>query len=535
MPGNTTTGLIERIVENWLTSASERSFQIPFCQLISAQGERLVYIASHGPFEKGKDVISVTSEGRVKAYQMKGGDIRLRDWREIKEQINNLVEEPVNLPSLSTEEWHEPYLVTNGRIEDTVLDYINNGNIGFARRDFPHPLRTMERSSLVRQFTDLHGTFLPKETKDFQALLALILRDGRAPLDKAEFASFLEATLEYQQDKIKDRDASRAIASSLLLTSYILGSSAAAENHWAQFEAWTMVCSYIVGLATRHSLDDQYWRPSYDLSLLSARRALENLVEECKERKEFIEGHPLGDGYFYGARQTILTGLVAAWALNKRRIGEHTDFPIRFFRGSVRQSFFWGESAAPYLALAALELEQSCLQRDAEALMFEMLKIASLANERNNRGVPDIFTSIEDSLVFQHRLRPYEQRSYAGFSYTIEPITEYLARRWRRQGLALRWKGLTRISLMTSVPNKQWEWFRWRAEDLTLASRLFPEPQSWNLLRNQAEARSDSALPPLLQKEAELLSYFVLVFPHRFNVHTMKGLEVGFGWMWRHT
>jgi hypothetical protein len=39
---------------NWLTSASERSFQIPFCQLLSAQGERLLYIASHGQFEKAR-------------------------------------------------------------------------------------------------------------------------------------------------------------------------------------------------------------------------------------------------------------------------------------------------------------------------------------------------------------------------------------------------------------------------------------------------------------------------------------------------
>ena len=51
---STTNGLIERIVENWLTSATERSFQIPFCQLLSAQGEKLVYIATHGQFEKGK-------------------------------------------------------------------------------------------------------------------------------------------------------------------------------------------------------------------------------------------------------------------------------------------------------------------------------------------------------------------------------------------------------------------------------------------------------------------------------------------------
>jgi hypothetical protein len=91
--------LIERIVENWLSSASERSFQIPFCQLLSAQGEKLVYIASHGQFEKGKDVITELPDGRIRAYQMKGGDIKLAQWRDIDKQINNLVELPVDLPA----------------------------------------------------------------------------------------------------------------------------------------------------------------------------------------------------------------------------------------------------------------------------------------------------------------------------------------------------------------------------------------------------------------------------------------------------
>jgi hypothetical protein len=75
-----------------LISANERSFQIPFCQLLSAQGEKLVYIASHGQFEKGKDVVTELPDGRLRAYQMKGGYIKLGQWRKIDKQINNLVE-----------------------------------------------------------------------------------------------------------------------------------------------------------------------------------------------------------------------------------------------------------------------------------------------------------------------------------------------------------------------------------------------------------------------------------------------------------
>ena len=521
--------MIERIVENWLTNATERSFQIPFCQLLSAQGEKLLYIASHGQFEKGKDVVTELPNGRLRAYQMKAGDIKLAQWREINGQVNSLVELPIHLPAVVSDEWHEPYLVTNGRVEDAVLDHINMANEGWSRRSFPNPLRTIEKSNLVRQFTELHGAFLPKETRDFQAFLALVLRDARAPLDKPAFAAFLEHTLNLSAATAKRLDAARAIASCLLLTSYILGDTVHAANHWPQFEAWTMVCSYIAAVATKHSLEKSVWRASYDLALLSARRALEALVQECKDRSHFIEGDWLADGYFYSGRQTLLIGLVAAWSLNQRKAGTPQEFPLDFFRKAIRQSFYWGEGATPFLALTALDLEMRCLPREAEQQMLEILNIAGLANQRGKRGIPDIFVSVEDSLVFQHRLKPYEQRSYAGFSYVIEPVTEYLARRWRRQGLARYWRGLTQISLMTSIPNQDWEWYRWRAEDLELASRRFPEPQSWKLLRENAEARSPAELPNLLQAEHEFLSYFVLVFPQRFNVRTMKGLESAFG------
>ena len=253
--------------------------------------------------------------------------------------------------------------------------------------------------------------FFQRRRRIFKRYSVNTQRTEERRLNKSAFASFVESTLRLDTETMTKREISRAFASCLLLTSYIVGSSAQASNHWAQFEAWTMVCSYILGLATRESLEDQYWRASYDLALLSAQRALANLVKECEEREEFVEGHPLADGYFFGARQTLLTGLVAAWGLNQRRAGNPSLFPIEFFKRSIRQSFFWGESAVPSFALAALELEMTCQPREAENLMFQVLQISGVANDRGNRGVPDIFTSIEDSLIFQHRLRGHENEN----------------------------------------------------------------------------------------------------------------------------
>ena len=65
--------MIERVVENWLTSVNERQYQIPFCQLLAAEGETVVYISPHGQREQGKDVITLGRDRAPCAYQLKLG------------------------------------------------------------------------------------------------------------------------------------------------------------------------------------------------------------------------------------------------------------------------------------------------------------------------------------------------------------------------------------------------------------------------------------------------------------------------------
>jgi hypothetical protein len=67
-------GVIERVIENWLNSSNERSYQIPFCQLLTAEEETVVYVSPHGPFEQGKDVVTIDDGGKVRAYQLKCGE-----------------------------------------------------------------------------------------------------------------------------------------------------------------------------------------------------------------------------------------------------------------------------------------------------------------------------------------------------------------------------------------------------------------------------------------------------------------------------
>jgi hypothetical protein len=521
-----TSGLLGRIVENWLTSASERSYQIPFCQMLDAEGETLLYVASHGAFEKGKDVITKTAEGQVRAYQLKAGDFSLATWREVKTQIDELVELPIILPSCEGLAAHFPYFVTNGRINDAVFDHINAANIGWQQRHLPHALQTLDRNQLVPRFVAVHGAYLPSEAKDFQKFLALLLRDGRAPLDKPTFSAFIESTLRLKEGHLSDRDTHRALASVVLLASYILGSSAVAGNHWALFEGWMIVASYVLAAATKLELKETFWKATFDLAMLGANRALDDLVAECTIRDQFIEGHPIADGFFYGSRQLILAGLLSAWMIRQRRANAEVDEQVkRIMLGRLKELFIWGESSVPFILLSALELEQQCLQLVGENLVRDYLNLLVLCNEPGNRGMPDSFVSVEESIRFMHRIGDQHKESYQGHSYTILVAIDFLARRWRRKALTLLWKDITYISFATSIPKQKWEWFMWEADSADLEHRLPGQPQSWQELMADAEGRDTSCLPELLLKHPEFALYFPLVFPHRLTPATFAVVD----------
>jgi hypothetical protein len=522
---NSKNGLIERVVENWLTNATERGYQIAFCQMLASEGEQLLYIATHGAFEKGKDVVTRLFDASVRAYQLKGGSIRLSEWRSISEQINNLVELPVNLPQLNNIGPHHPYLVTNGRVDDVVLDYINTANLGWKLRGCDHPLQVIEGAQLVSRFVAAHGSFLPHETKDFKLFLTLVLNDGRAPLDKRSFSQLLESVIPFKEDT-SEKNIIRALSSAVLLTSYILGASEGQANHWAIFEAWTMVASYVLGAATKFELADKSWKSSYDLAMLGARRALDSLANECSQRQEFIEGQPIADGFFYSARQLILAGLLSARVLQDRLVGQVPDPAMKsLIQARVKESRVWGESAAPFILLVALEMERGNQQLAAENWVLQYVQYLLISNEDSLPGTPDSFISVEDSLRFIHGMDDHDIKTSHGFSYSCQLCVDYLARRWRRQALSRFWPKITRLSFVSSIPQSPWEWFIWEASSARLVSMSPGQPQSWKILGDEAKKRDTSTLPRLLRTNPEFVLFYLLVFPHRLTSETLRIID----------
>ncbi len=513
-----------------MTSVNERQYQIPFCQVLAAEGETILYVSTHGPFEKGKDIITRTSTGEVRAYQLKAGDIGLSDWRNIYGEIVNLVELAIELPGTAPITEFVPYLVTNGELTDPVVEQIRVANVTWQARGVNKRLCVIQKGALFERFRASHGAYLPHQLEDFRTFLELILQDGSGPAAKGKAAQLIEHILPGEPQKDNAVNTARAATSIVLLTAYITGPAVLVSNHWCIFEYWVLAGAYVLHLIEKLAKAEPDCQVSFQLCEMAAEAALSALAEECEQRANLVQGFPLVDGHAYHARVTILVGLLSAWDLSLRirhKARGKADFVGSFLNVRLKEAVMWGESAVPHLFLAALEAEENCRPNIAEGLAIQLVREISGANggSRVGRGVSSPYYSAEEALRLNYGLDPLNTEQFVGLSYSIATLIDFLARRWRRQALAALWFGVTRMSLVTYLPATFAEWYRWKSSDGVLDSRLPAEPQSWESLRTISETISLDELPPTLRKRPAFALWFVLVYPHRFTRTTAKLIE----------
>ncbi len=505
--------MLERIVENWLTSLNERQYQIPFCQLLQAEGERVIYISTHGQAELGTDVLTLTKTGKPRAYQLKRGDIALADWRKNEGEIVQLVEYDPSNPALTRSvRSHDSFLVTNGVLRDPVLGAIARRNTTWKKRRLG-PLRTINRDDLVSRFVKSHEKYFPTKIEAVSAFLELYVEGGSLPLDKEKFASFLEAILPEKPGK---RQASQAASSVVLLTSYILKNKTLASNHWAIFEAWVMAAAHIMTLGeTSHT----QWSFSVQLCRDQATAALVALAREVATNPKIVQGVPLSDGSIYSFREVIVCGLLSALYLSSAEnpdLHEEISVARSFCERTSMKLRIWGESAVPMIFVSALALEQMGKQSVAEQLVASTVYTICVENGKGGNGIPNPYWSPERCLRRSLMLSPTDIEKFEGFSYTLESLIAFLARRLRRSVLKSLWERITRIDFAATTIAQQTEWFYWNAGSAGLVTYGPNQPESWERLREASENQEIDSVPELLREDRALLIYFTLVYPHRF-------------------
>jgi len=218
--------VIEKAIENWLTSASERNFTIPFCQVLINEGHEILKISSHGPGEFGKDIISRNSDKKICVFQLKGGNITKNKWRkEVREEVIELIELPPIHPSINQKtKIEKAFLVVSGTIANEVNEEIRELNIDVRRQKTGYPvLDVIEKEQLLTKFKDSQGQFLPVDLDNYYRFLEFYLEDGDGFISKENFIRFFNEMIFDKQFKSKPQQKT-GIASAIIIAGYLLNS-----------------------------------------------------------------------------------------------------------------------------------------------------------------------------------------------------------------------------------------------------------------------------------------------------------------------
>ena len=192
--------MLEKLVESWLDSAGERSYQPAFCQMLAAEGHLVLHSTRHSQIEFGKDIISVAPDRVACAFQLKGNPkarLTLTQFNTIRSQIQALVTQPIVYPGLNARKrHHRSYLVTNGEIDEEVQRAVDDLNRGFQHLYGANALQLWSRGRMFDMAMRLGSSLWPAELGDLNTLLELLVHSGEDQFPAAKFHLLLAAILE---------------------------------------------------------------------------------------------------------------------------------------------------------------------------------------------------------------------------------------------------------------------------------------------------------------------------------------------------
>lgn len=523
----------DRVIENWLTSANELSFTLPFAQVLALQGHRILHISpKKATLEQGKDIISVDEVGLIHCYQLKGDDITLSRWRtEVKPEVEAMTDLPPQHPSIKrTTDWR-CHLIVNGvfrgeaarEVADTQRAWEDKGHRSFD---------VMVRGELLLAFTKVYAKYLPKELADFTAFVDLYREDGREPVNKAALAQLLESffatALAEAGKRPTKNDIRQQINAALVSVSYLLANKYKSANHIAVMEGWLILLGYILAVAERNSLGERYWQPAVGLVEQAIDEAIDELLDELDQRVHYAEPSPVpfADSYFYKVRVTIVVGYLSAYGSYRRLKGDPSPNEGRikaFLDKTIELQLLTIVSEGSMPHLANMTIFYFLLGEERPEPTISGLGL--ILDERQKGGMFDPYADVQDLMRSAIRItvEPVERNS-SGISYALYPLVLLLAHLGVRDVLTAWWPPITEVSSQEVWPAQPWQWFFWRCKQGKQQSRFLPQTQSWKELVDLARTADDTTISTMLRERPWYLPLFFEAMPHRMSGYAVRTL-----------
>lgn len=353
------------------------------------------------------------------------------------------------------------------------------------------------------------------------------MEPGTGNLPEERLASLLQSMLPFQAqngNKPSVPECSRAIGSAAILCSLATSSYTLAENHVADFTAWTIYFAYVLALAEKWGLPKETWENELDIALMSMYSALERLCDELIERKYIIEGDPFyKTGEIYRVRMTHLIGLMSLYALWRRESqvseGEHDKFIRAFCLENSEHIFLWGEYAMPQILTYYLFYRSRDASIKTDIFLLGIINaIVHLNTSKDGRFLSNPYYPADEIMPHLFKIADVPLKdSFQGTSYTLEGLTHLFVRRNLKQHMKAIWPRLSNVNTSSFIPGSKWEFYFWRSESGTEQVRLTPSTEYWEDLKNRAFENEGLDIPDLIKEYPIPYLGFLQVYPHRWN------------------
>ncbi len=530
--------MLEKVIENWLDNTTERFYQKPFCYILSSEGHTIIHSTRHSAMELGKDIITIAPDGTPCAYQLKTGNISLKQWNDkVGSQTDNLVSGQINHPSVDTSEYHRSYLVTNGRIEEEVSRMIDDRNRAWESQKQPYRrLETIVRGELFEKAKKLGTDLWPSELTDIRTLLEMYLENGKGILNKEKLSSLFESTFQLDKETApSNNECKRTIASAGLLCAIAISSYSGKENHVAEIEAWVLYIAYVLALVEKWDLPENIYKNEFEFATQTIYSCLENLGNEIRERENLVQGSSLEDSYVYKIRATWLLGLMsvyALWRLSKNEPKDGVDnFLRKFCKEKRSQLELWGEASIPQFLAFFWYFRKVDGTMDPDCLIREMISsICNLNKPGKNTLFANPYYEAEDILpyiltpILGPPVTPLDE-TFAGRSYVLEGLVHLFVRRNWKQTMKFLWPGVTRLTFITFKPENKWDFYRWKNKNGTRYDKYPKRTQDWEELKTISFESEGACIPLTIKEHPILLLLFLCVYPHRMNAEIIRWLD----------
>jgi hypothetical protein len=534
----------EKLIEIWLDNAGERQYQFAFRNALLWAGYTILHDTSHTALELGKDIVALSPNGELFAYQLKGnpnGRVTVSQWQGLIAQINTLIYQPISHPSIKPGTPHTPVFVTNGEIHEDVyaaITGLNSSVVGPNAR----PLQTIARGQLLKHIVDAADTLWPVDVRTQRNVLNIYASRGDDELPAAEFVSILSDT--FSSNKYNDT----AIPAMHLVTAILSSNWIEHDNYFELIKMYSMLAVSSTCYQSRwkrmRRRDSKFVEEIlFDLKSHLRRFILELMVKY--EEKPLINRDIFAEFAYYHPRKKMLTGLVSAAMLdNTIEFDDATkDFMWEFVCSTRHSAFLLWEGMVPFCLAEFWALSNIQGTIEPHRRLFSLVNDILHCNGSDSvelQHLPGPYYSLRQ--VVEHKYKDFlgVQRSEIDLdnhrrrSWFAEPLFLLLVRRNYKSSCQLIWPSLTtflhsRTRLQSDADFGPSASSTAIAEDKLLDTNI---QKSWDDVVADAKQTNLPLIPAQLLRKPHLVLLYCLFVPQRMDPDIILWLDREFCRTW---